>query len=458
MIAEGVRMKIALVFLGILGLVVLGLPFAITGDSSLTGAVQSFMSFSFTATAILLSILTIFLSRSLSDELVNRQIFLVMTKPIARWQYVVGKWLGIVTIDFIFLAAAGAIIYGMVFYIKATHPPIDDRFDLAELTNEVLVARHATKYQLPNFRVSAEAEFDRNLEDGLYDDREGFNKEKEIARIARKNEARWRIVPPGNLRTFQFSNLLVDRSKGHFIQLRYRANVTRYAADEIFRASWRFGDAYKGATVRDIPVRHRVDRWHTIRVPSDVVAPDNTLRVVFFNQNPYEGEKQANNIFEFRKSQDVSVLFIVGSFEWNMVRLLTLMFCKLSFLAAVAVLMTTVFSFPVACLGSFTVYVLAAGMGFIMEGLDQLSKDYASMFSSPGEFLAQSTVYLLTLTKFILPDFSRFDAVESFVNGQNVSLVWVLQAVGEMGMLKTGVVLGLAVLLFHRREVAEVSV
>ncbi len=458
MIAEGIRMKIALVFLVLLGTVVLGLPFAITGDSSLTGAVQSFMSFAFTATAVLLSILTIFLSRSFSDELVNRQIFLVMTKPVARWQYVVGKWLGITTINFIFLASSGLIIYGMVFYIKATHPPIDTRFDLAELNNEVLVARHAAKYQLPNFRTGAEAEFDRNLEEGMYDDREELNKEEEIGRLSRKNEARWRIVPPGNMRTFKFSNLLVDRTEGHFVQLRYRATVSRYPPDEIFRAHWRFGDPYRGATVRDIPVRHRADRWHTIRVPSDVVAPDNTLTVEFFNQNPYEGEPQFGNIFEFRKSEDVSVLFIVGSFEWNMVRLLVLMFCKLTFLSAVAILMTSVFSFPVACLGSFTVYVLAAGLSFVMEGLDQLSDDYAGMFSSPGEFLAQSTVYLLTLARFILPDFARFDAVESFVNGHNVGLVWVLQAVGDMAMMKTGIVLGLAVLLFHRREVAEISV
>ena len=45
MIAEGIRMKIALVFLVLIGAVVLGLPFSVSGDSSLTGAVQSFMSY-----------------------------------------------------------------------------------------------------------------------------------------------------------------------------------------------------------------------------------------------------------------------------------------------------------------------------------------------------------------------------------------------------------------------------
>lgn len=458
MISEGIRMKIALVFLVLLGLVVVGLPFSIAGDSSLTGAVQSFMSYSFTAVSFLLAILTIFLSRSLSDELVNRQILLVMTKPVPRWKYVLGKWLGITVLNAVFLASAGLIVYGMVYYLKAHHPALEEGFDKQQLEHEVLVARHATKYQVPDFKREAELEYERNLEQGVYDDRPDFDKKHEIERLQKVLSARWQIVPPLGTRLFEFKNILVDRSEGHYIQFQYKSNVTRPPPDEILRAVFRFGNPYKGAVVRDVKVRHRVDRWQTIRVPADVVAPDNTLAVQFFNQNPYPNEPQSNNIFEIRKSDDISVLFVVGSFGWNMVRLLCLIMCKLMFLAAVAILMTTVFSFPVACLGAFTVYVLAAGQSFILDGLDQMSNDYATMFSSLSEFFLQSTMHLLKLVGYILPNFARYDAVETFVNGHNVGLVWVLQAILEVGLLKTGIVLGLAVLLFHRREVAEVSV
>ena len=75
-------MKIALIFLVLIGMVVLGLPFSIKGDGSLTGAAQSFMSYGLNATGILLGMLTIFMSRSLSDELGNRQIFLITTTPV----------------------------------------------------------------------------------------------------------------------------------------------------------------------------------------------------------------------------------------------------------------------------------------------------------------------------------------------------------------------------------------
>ena len=457
MIAEGIRMKIALVFLLLIGAVVLGLPFSIAGDSSLTGAVQSFMSYGLSAAGFLLGLLTIFMSRSLSDELVHRQIFLVMTKPIPRWQYVVGKWLGITVLNALFLTSSGLTIFGMVHYIKRTHPPIDDRFDVAELNNEVLVARHALPTKLPNFMQDAELEYDRNVEEGMYTDVPDFKPENEKVRLAKKHEARWRVVGPGDRRLFEFENILCDRAHKNTIQIRYKTEVSQYPPDEIFRGVWRFGDPYKGTPVYDAPVRHVIGRFHTIRVPADAVAQDHTLLALFYNQNPYEGERQYNNVMEFRASDGVEVLFIVGSFEWNLVRLLILMMCKLMFLAAVSVLMVTVFSFPVACLTSFTVYILAAAGSFLGDALDMASDDFATMFSSVKEFLVQSIMHLYNLLQWIIPDFGRYDAVETFVNGRNVSLVWVLQATTELVLVKSLIILGLAVLFFHRREVAELS-
>lgn len=458
MIAEGIRMKLALVFVFLIGLAVLGLPFSIEGDSSLTGAVQSFMQYGLSATGFLLGLLTIFMSRSLADELVGQQIFLVVTKPLPRWQYVAGKWLGITLLNFTFLACAGLSIYGMVHYIKRTHPPIDDAFDAASLNNEVLVARHAVRTELPDFTRSAEQEFQRNQEEGLYQNVPDLSPREEKARLAKKYEARWRVVGPRQKRVFEFENVLCNRSPGNEIQIRYKTQVSQYAPDEVFRALWMVGDATKGTPVYRVPVRHVVGRFHSVAVPADAVADDRTLLVYFSNENPFPGEPQYNNVIEFRKSDEVEVLFVVGTFEWNLVRLLILMHCKLMFLAAVALLATSAFSFPVACLASLTVYVLAATRSFILSSIDFASDDFATMFSSVKEFLLHLLAHMYNIVHWVIPDFSRYDAVESFVNGRNVSLVWVLQGVFWLVLIKTTIVLGLAMLLFHRREVAEVSV
>ncbi len=458
MIAEGIRMKIALVFLVLVGLVVVGLPFSIAGDSSLTGAIQSFMSYGFAATSLLLGILTVFLSRSLADELVHHQILMVMTKPIPRWQFILGKWLGITTLNAVFLLAAGLTIYAMVGYIRMTHPPLEEQFDKQELTNEVLVARHAARTKLPDFTKPAKAELQKNLEQGVYDNLPAFDADEEVRRLSQKYEARWRIVQPLNSRIFEFETVLCDRSPSNFVQIRYKTVVSQYAPDEMFRAFWRIGNPAKGTPLYEAPTRHVIDRYHVVRVPANAVAEDHTLTVRFYHETPYEGEPQYRNVIEFRKANEVEVLFVVGSFEWNIARLLVLMMCKLMFLAGVAVLMTAVFSFPVACLASFTVYVLAGARSFLEDALDMSSDDTASMFSSVHEFLVQSVTHLFHMMNWLVPNFGYYDAVETLVNGRNVSLVWVLQGIGELVLLKTAVILGLASLLFYRREVAEVSV
>ena len=79
------------------------------------------------------------------------------------------------------------------------------------------------------------------------------------------------------------------------------------------------------------------------------------------------------------------------------------------------------------------------------------------MFSSVKEFFVQALMHVYNLVHWIIPDFSRYDAIEHFVNGRNVSLVWLLDGVLWLVAVKTVIVLGLAILLFHRREVAEVS-
>ena len=176
------------------------------------------------------------------------------------------------------------------------------------------------------------------------------------------------------------------------------------------------------------------------------------LTVRFYNENPFPDEPIYTNLIEFRKANNLEVLFVVGSFEGNMVRLTILMMCKLIFLAAVAVLMTTLFSFPVACLTSFTVYVIGAAYPFLADAFDFMIPDQSILERDWFVRLIKFLVYAL------FSDLSKFNAVEDFVNGRNVSLVWVLRGVAELVVLRGGILLGAAMLFFHRREVAEVSV
>ena len=457
MMAECIRMKIAVVFLVLLVMLVVGLPFSIEQDSPVTDAVQAFLSYSLSGTGALLGILTVFLSRSLADELVNRQILIVMAKPVPRWQFLLGKWLGMCLLNGMFLFFAALVILGLVYGLRAYHPPLDE-WDVPKLNNEVLVSRASSQTELPNFRRAAEAEFERRREEGAYDDVLNFNKERELARLTEKAQARWRTIGPLETRIFEFKNVLCERSPDNRIQLRYKTECFNYAPDEIFRSVWRFGDPAQGTPLYEYRPRHVVGRFHTIDVPADAVAPDRTLIAQIYNYNPYEQEPQFNNVLDIRPEDGVEVRFVVGTFIGNFTRVIVLMMCKLMFLAAVALLATTLFSFPVACLVAFTVYVLAGTRKFIMESLDFASSDQATWFTSPKEFFVHVVAWAYTLVGAVLPDFASFNGIENLVDGRNVSLVWVLQGVVLVALLRTGVALGAAILFFQRREVSEISV
>jgi len=511
MVAEGIRMKLAQVFFVLIVMVVLVLPFSVEGDGSLTGAVQSYLSFSLTGTGFFLGVLTIFLSRSLSDELVNKQLFIVLTKPVPRWQYLLGKWLGISMINAAFLFSSGTAIYGMVHVIKATKTPIEQMYtspmslgksavlttskgeksnpnfspDRHKLETEVLVARHASPLILPDFTQAAEELYQQKLEEGFYDGVQDLDPQKERARWRDMFAADWKFVHPLNTRTFHFKNVLCDRSPQSEIQFRYKAEIYDYPRDEIFRSIWQFGDPYKGAKTYQAWPRHVVGHFHTIKVPADCVADDYSLTVHFWNKNPYadpnlykEGplEEPTRSTLDII-SDKMECLFVVGSFEGNLLRLIVMMMCKLMFLAAVGILMTSIFSYPVACLASFVVYGLAGLRGFLLEAMDLMHMDVQNAWqaflkfwpalthgtvaeaSSSFQVLVSETMNeIIRLLFYVIPDFNYYDGVETLVDGKNVSLVWVLQSIGELAILQTGIVLGLAMILFYRRELSEVSI
>ena len=477
-VAESLRMRIAWVFLVLIGLIVFVLPFSITGDSSLTGAVQSFLQYGLSGTAILLSVLTIFMSRTLSEELVQKQILLLLTKPLPRWQFVLGKWLGLTILNAMFLAGAGLSIFLMVLYIIWTVPPINAA-DEQSLASEVLVARHSIRFTPPDFDKTAEREYERRLEEGAYRDVGELSRERFIQILKAKQQAQWRTVTPLGRRTFRFHNVLCDRSPGHRIQLRYYTEIANYAPDEIFRSIWDFGNRAQGTLLYRAETHHVVGRFHTIPAPARTVADDHTLTVNFYNQDPrlVRGHVRTANVIQFLESREVELLFVVGTFGGNLVRVLVILMLKLMFLAAVSLMFTTVLSFPVACMTSFAVYACAGGRKYILESLDFATDDRSTFidavrhlgtslidfdtqtfFTALQESMMHVIVFVFSTLHYVFPDFGYFDPVETFVSGRNVSLVWVLEAVRDLGLIQTLGALGLAMLFFHRREVAEISV
>ena len=115
MVAQGVRMRVAMVVILIFVVLTPSLPFVLKGDGTLEGLVQVVVTYSLVLATILLSVLTLALSTaSLCGEVRDKQLFILDTKPIARWQILAGKWAGIMLINLALLAFLGGCTFGLL--------------------------------------------------------------------------------------------------------------------------------------------------------------------------------------------------------------------------------------------------------------------------------------------------------------------------------------------------------
>jgi len=150
------RFKLFLVIAVLLVLAVVGLPLVIKDDGSAQGFTQIILTYTLSAITALLGLSTLWLScGTLARDIEECQIQVVATKPIARWQIWLGKWLGLVTLNAALLAISGACVYGTLMY-RAGKLPADVQKNLRE---QILVARGSAKE--PDSTADIEAETER---------------------------------------------------------------------------------------------------------------------------------------------------------------------------------------------------------------------------------------------------------------------------------------------------------
>ena len=138
--AQIVRTKTAWVFILVLGAVLVAMPHNLQGDGTLAGRIRAYLAYSTTVTATMLSILTIFLAVDVvSADVRGKTVFSVVTKPVARWQYVLGRWLGVVMLDALLLAIAAVDIYVVARSLRGE--PARDPMDGLAVESEIFTAR-----------------------------------------------------------------------------------------------------------------------------------------------------------------------------------------------------------------------------------------------------------------------------------------------------------------------------
>lgn len=465
-VRESVRLKISVFFIVVLLLVLPLIPLLVESEQALRYRIQSFISYSMSATFYLAAFMTIFLAcGTVAFEIRDRQIWQLMTKPLSRFRYLVGKWVGIVAVNLVLLVITGISIFIFVQYLR-DQPAANER-DRTAVENEVLVARigatpdyddlaHEELMQVVDRRIENDFTLRQAIESGLK------SRRAERARIAREIRDEYlreqRTVEAGEMKEYTFTGLQRAMGSEQNLKLRF---LVHYGADDthethpitfVFKKNGQFiGRPY---FFRYVPTMSQA-----FTIPSDYISEQEefagTLTVGVINGvisqtgqvAPLPGTDRALNF----DPRDLEVLFTVGGFEANYLRAMLVMWMKLAFLAMLGIACATLLSFPVACLTSFTIFLAATIGPFLATALEQF---YIGSSWRIDRVVIKS---LATLMVILFEPFGDFKPTERLIEGRLIPWWAVIKAFALLGFLWSGLALGLGYLAFRDRELATYS-
>ena len=145
--ADGRRAnRLAAGFIVVMLVVLPLIPLSLDPDAPLRYRVQTFMSWSLGLAFWLAALMTLLLGCStIATEIRDRQIWQVVTKPISRLRWLVGKWLGLAVLNFVLTATSCVSIFFFIQYLRSqpTAEGLAGREDSFLLQETVLTAQRS---------------------------------------------------------------------------------------------------------------------------------------------------------------------------------------------------------------------------------------------------------------------------------------------------------------------------
>ncbi|MDD5459081.1 MAG: hypothetical protein PHF37_06795 [Phycisphaerae bacterium] len=443
-IRQAFRLKIAYVFLAVLVVLLPLMAWTMTGDGTVKGKLQTFVSYGLSLTGFLLAIFTIVVSiYTLTSDLQQRQIFMVITKPIRRFELILGKLFGVILLDAFLLLVLSAVIYGLALAIpKFGHVTQEQQ---AQLDNEFFTARASLKPIIPDVTEEVKQTYEKLEKSGQLS--MNMTKQQILNQLQKQKELEKRAVPVGYDILWEFNNLKpIDPRKSLFIRFKYDVSIN--PPDLQLYSKWLVGDIrqiqYGTAMINPVFEFNRKDlirTFYEIEVPASAVAADGYLGIAFINI-PLN-----NTVVIFPPEDGLEVLYKTDSFTANFFRAAILIFLRLIFLAALGTLAASFLSFPVAILLCLMIFFTATVSGFVIESFDYLGQNATGIYNYTVKPLIQ-----------LIPQFDKYNPASYIVSARLIGWPLLGKVVLLMLCLQSMVPLIGAVIIFHFKEIARITV
>ncbi len=445
-IKQALRMKIAVVFIILLIVLLPVMGLTTTGDGTLKGRLQTFVSYGLSLTSFLLCLLTIIVSiYSLTSDIDQRQIYTVLTKPIRRYQLLLGKLLGVILLDVALVIGFSAIIYAITIYTPKFSSASEAQ--RAQADNELFTARiDLTPVEIDITQEVLDTYKKLQASGQLEEMFRGMSRKEIIAQLTNQRKLQRQAAAVGRDLLWEFHNVRpTDPNGSIFIKFKYDVSGISASTVPVY-GRWLIGDwqyirygiaSETGIYDRILP--HSIRTFHEIEVSAAVVPKDGHLAVGFLNVPV----NKTVVIF----SEEPKVLYKADTFTANFIRAALLILLRLIFLSCLGILAAAFLSFPVAVLLSLVIFFTASFSNFFIESFDFLGEDLSNIYR-----------YTIKPVILLMPQFDKFNPTKFLVSGQILS--WFLLA--KVGIwlvcIKAGLLLLLGLLIFSFREIAKIII
>jgi len=442
------RFRLFIVVAVLLLLAVVGLPLVLKDDGTARGFTQILLTYTLSSVAVLLGLSTLWLScGTLARDIEECQMQMVVTKPIARWQVWLGKWMGIMSLNAALLFISGTSVYVLMQVRAAKLSPEEQHV----LKNEIFVARGSAKER------SYDAEINQATEIALADRIKKnpdvkANLDEVTTAIREQVKAQIQVVPPGYIRTWDielgpFAKILL---RDQPIYIRAKFNAAQQSPSGTFYGEWQVGDVNdtKKPVWASGPMSLAPDTFHEFEIPANQFNDKGTLTISFRNDNPVT--------LLFPLDDGMEVLYRQGGFAMNFARGLGIIFCWMALLAAVGLASASLLSFPVATFVSLGLLMLVLSSGTIESVV--ASGRYFTYNAEKGptapSFLDHTIVEGFKGILVLVDMVKEFSPVDSLSRGRSIPWSELGRAFAQIVLLMGGIVSAIGIFIFSRRELA----
>ena len=439
------RLRLILVLMGLLTIAVFALPSVIIHDGTARGFTQIVLTYSLAAITGILGFTTLWLAcGTLARDIEECQIHVVMSKPIARWEIWLGKWLGIFLLNASLLAFSGFIVFCLMLGRSSQLPPEQREI----LDKEVLVARAGAREKVPDLTPIIEERVAERLKQAELNpvDRQFVRKQ-----ITEQVKAQAQVVPSGQIRRWvvDLGPGAAERLKDEPLFLRVKFFSSEYVSEgATFGFRWLIGPPERSER---FALENSLGAESYVEFPIAPNLIDPQGRLVIDMQN-------FNNLSLFFPLEDgMEVLYREGGFALNFARGLGVILCWLALLGSIGLACSSRMSFQVSSFVCISVLIVAFSGGTISSVIEQggiMGVDHDTGRVEADSFVNRTSVEVFAVAKTVIGIAKDFSPVEALSTGRSITWGTLATAFAQIVLLLGGIFAAIGITVLTRREIA----